>query len=257
MKLVILAGGFGTRISEESVLKPKPLIEIGAKPIIWHIMKYYSCFGIKEFIICCGYKGHMLKEYFINFSKNNSDIEINTKNNELKFINKKFEDWKITLVDTGENTMTGGRILKVKKYLKNEKVFCLTYGDGLSNINVSKLIKFHKKNKRIATLTAVKQPGRFGHVDLEGSMVSSFREKIKKDNNWINGGFFVLNKEIFNYIKNSKTIFEKYSLQKVSKKKQLCAYKHDGFWYAMDSIREKNFLEDLWKCNKAPWKKWK
>ena len=153
--------------------------------------------------------------------------------------------------------MTGGRILKVKKYLKNEKVFCLTYGDGLSNINVSKLIKFHKKNKRIATLTAVKQPGRFCHVDLEGSMVSSFREKIKKDNNWINGGFFVLNKEIFNYIKNSKTIFEKYSLQKVSKKKQLCAYKHDGFWYAMDSIREKNFLEDLWKCNKAPWKKWK
>jgi glucose-1-phosphate cytidylyltransferase len=257
MKVVILAGGKGTRISEESINKPKPLIEIGSKPIIWHIMKHYSHFGLNDFIICCGYKGYLLKEYFANYYMHNSDITIDLKNNNLEIKKTNSEPWKISLVDTGENTMTGGRILKIKDILKKEKDFCLTYGDGVSNINIKKLIDFHKRNKKLATITVVKPQGRYGMINLnKNNLVEKFAEKPDGDGSWVNGGFFVFNQGIFNFLKKDSDILEQGPIQKISKKKQLSAYKHLGFWKAMDTLNDKNYLEDLWSKSKCPWKIW-
>jgi glucose-1-phosphate cytidylyltransferase len=256
MKLVILSGGKGTRISEESALKPKPLIEIGNMPIIWHIMKIYSYFGIKEFIICCGYKGYLLKEYFANYSLHSADVTINIHKNTIAVHKKNAEDWKITLIDTGENTFTGGRVLRIKNYIEDD--FLLTYGDGVADINIKNLIKFHKLNNKIATMSVVQPVGRFGIVQIEknDNLITNFYEKPKGDGYWINGGFFVLNKKIFKYIKDDSTIFEKEPLENLSKNRQLSAYHHKGFWYAMDTMRDKEYLNHLWISNKAPWKFW-
>jgi glucose-1-phosphate cytidylyltransferase len=254
MKVVILAGGLGSRISEETIIKPKPLIEIGSMPIIWHIMKIYSYYGLNDFIICCGYKGNLIKDFFFNYSLYTSDVTIDVKKNKLSIHKKKTEPWKITLLNTGEFTTTAGRIAKVKKYVGDE--FCLTYGDGLSSINIKSLIEFHKKNKKIATVSAVRPPARFGALNIVNSSVTNFSEKPAGDNGRINGGFFVLNKKIFDYIKNDQVAWEKEPLENIAKEKQLCAYKFDGFWYAMDTLRDKVYLENLWSSKKAPWKLW-
>jgi len=256
MKVVILAGGKGSRISEESVVRPKPLIEIGGMPIIWHIMKIYSSYGFKDFIICCGYKGYLIKEFFSNYFLHSSDLTIDLENDKIIYHEKKKESWKITLVDTGENTSTGGRIKKIKKFITEEN-FCLTYGDGVSAVNIKKLVNFHIKNKKKATLIAVKPQGRFGSLKLEGNKVEQFLEKPLGDGGWVNGGFFVLNKDIFNYIRSEKTIWEREPLERLSKKKQLISYKFNGFWYAMDTLKDKNYLENLWSSGKAPWKIWR
>jgi glucose-1-phosphate cytidylyltransferase len=256
MKLVILAGGFGTRITEETTLKPKPLIEIGNMPIIWHVMKIYSFFGVKEFIICCGYKGYLIKEYFANYSLHLSDVTIDIDKNTIDVHKKSAENWRITLVDTGENTLTGGRILRIKNYINDD--FLLTYGDGLSNVNIKRLIKHHKLNKKSATMTVVQPQGRFGVVDFDKKsfLVKDFSEKPKGDGSWVNGGFFVLKHDIFKYLKDDSTIWEKEPLEKLSNNLQLSAYRHDGFWYAMDTVRDKNYLDNLWFSKKAPWKLW-
>jgi glucose-1-phosphate cytidylyltransferase len=254
MKVVILAGGLGSRISEESVLKPKPLIEIGGRPIIWHIMKQYSHFGLNDFVICCGYKGYLIKEYFVNYSLHTTDITVNVRSNKIKVHKKTTEPWNITMVNTGENSLTGDRIRKIKDFVDGD--FCLTYGDGLSSVNIKETIKFHKKNKKIATVVAVKPTGRFGAITLEGNLVKKFFEKPKGDGAWVNGGFFVLNKKIFNYLSNQNCIWEKEPLEKIAKDKQLSAYKHSGFWHAMDTLRDKNFLEEIWSSKKVPWKIW-
>tara|TARA_B100000242_G_C43027286_1_gene478370 strand:+ start:664 stop:1437 length:774 start_codon:yes stop_codon:yes gene_type:complete len=257
MQLVILAGGKGSRISEETVSKPKPLIEIGGLPIIWHIMKYYSCFGVREFIICCGYKGYLLKEFFANYLLHSSDVIINTSNRKIKVLKKTTENWKISLIDTGEDTNTAGRILKIKKYV-NEN-FLLTYGDGLSNVNIRNLIRFHKKGKKIVSLTGIQPTGRFGALKIsqKSELVENFVEKPDGDGGWVNGGFFVFNKKIFNYIKNNKSILETDVLPKLAQNKQVSVFKHKSFWYAMDTLRDKNYLLHLWNSNKAPWKIWK
>ena len=256
MKVVILAGGRGTRIQEESLIKPKPLIEIGSKPIIWHIMKTYSHYGFKEFVICCGYKGYLIKEYFANFSLHNSDVTIDIKKNEIKVHKNNNEDWKITLIDTGDDSLTGGRILRIKDFVDEE--FLLTYGDGVADVNISKLIEHHKINKKIATMTVVQPQGRFGVVEFntKNNLIENFSEKLKGDGAWINGGFFVLNKKIFDYLKDDFTIWEKEPLEKLSKENQLIAFKHDNFWYPMDTMRDKDYLENLWEKNEAPWKLW-
>jgi len=256
MKVVILAGGRGTRIQEESLIKPKPLIEIGSKPIIWHIMKNYSHYGFKEFVICCGYKGYLIKEYFANFSLHNSDVTIDIKKNEIKVHKNNNEDWKITLIDTGDNSLTGGRILRVKDFVDEE--FLLTYGDGVADVDINKLVQHHKTNKKIATMTIVQPQGRFGVVEFntKNNLIENFSEKVKGDGAWINGGFFVLNKKIFKYLKDDFTVWEKEPLENLSKENQLVAFKHDGFWYPMDTMRDKVYLENLWEKNKAPWKLW-
>ncbi len=254
MKVVILAGGLGSRISEESVVRPKPLVEIGGKPIIWHIMKTYSHYGLNDFVICCGYKGYLIKEYFTNYSLHTTDITVNVRSNKIKVHKKTTEPWNITLVDTGQDSLTGDRIKKIEQFIDDD--FCLTYGDGVADIDIKKLVKFHKKNKKLATVTAVKPAGRFGAIDLEKNMVKKFLEKPKGDGGWINGGFFVLNKKIFNYISVSPCIWEQEPLEKLAKEKQLSAFKLDGFWYAMDTLRDKNYLEELWVTKKAPWKIW-
>tara|TARA_B100000780_G_scaffold102603_1_gene71768 strand:- start:6072 stop:6848 length:777 start_codon:yes stop_codon:yes gene_type:complete len=256
MKVVILAGGRGTRIQEESLIKPKPLIEIGSKPIIWHIMKTYSHYGFKEFVICCGYKGYLIKEYFANFSLHNSDVTIDIKKNEIKVHKNNNEDWKITLVDTGDNSLTGGRILRIKDFVDDE--FFLTYGDGVADVNISKLVEHHKLNKKIATMTIVQPQGRFGVVEFNAktNLINNFSEKLKGDGSWINGGFFVLNTKIFKYLKDDFTVWEKEPLENLSKENQLVAFKHDNFWYPMDTMRDKIYLENLWDTNKAPWKLW-
>ena len=252
MQLVILAGGRGTRISEESLLKPKPLIEIGGIPIILHIMNHYAAYGVKEFIICCGYKGEQLKEYFSNFGIYASDITIDLKNNKLKYHKKKFEDWKITLIDTGIDTQTGGRIKRIKKYVKN--TFCLTYGDGLSDVDIHKSIKFHIKNNKLATMTTVQPAGRFGSVNIKNDYVKNFVEKPIGDGGWINGGFFVLNKKVIDFIKDDNTIWEKEPLMNISKKNELLSFNHRGFWHPMDTLRDKEYLENLWEKPDCPWK---
>jgi len=256
MKVVILAGGRGTRIQEESLIKPKPLIEIGSKPIIWHIMKTYSHYGFKEFVICCGYKGYLIKEYFANFSLHNSDVTIDIKKNEIKVHKNNNEDWKITLIDTGDDSLTGGRILRIKDFVDEE--FLLTYGDGVADVNISKLIEHHKINKKIATMTVVQPQGRFGVVEFntKNNLIENFSEKLKGDGAWINGGFFVLNKKIFDYLRDDFTIWEKEPLEKLSKENELVAFKHDNFWYPMDTMRDKDYLENLWEKNEAPWKLW-
>ncbi len=255
MKLVILAGGRGTRISEETSLRPKPLVEIGGLPIIWHIMKIYSSYGFNDFVICCGYKGYMIKEYFSNYGLHTSDTTINLKNKTIKVHKKTTEKWKITLIDTGANSFTGGRILRIKDYVGEN--FCLTYGDGLANVNIKELLKFHKLKKKIATVTVVRPTARFGKVVVDNNMnVKKFLEKSSTANDWVNGGFFVLNKKVFKYLKNDMTIFEKDPLERLTKEKQLSAFKHNGFWQPMDTLREKEYLDELWYSNKAPWKTW-
>ena len=254
MKVVILAGGLGSRISEESTIRPKPLVEIGGKPIIWHIMKLYSHYGLNDFIICCGYKGYLIKEYFTNYSLHTTDITVDVRSNQVRVHKKTTEPWKVTLVDTGENTFTGDRLRIIKDYVDED--FCLTYGDGLTSVDLKKTIKFHKKHKKLATVLAVKPSGRFGSMKIANNLVKSFIEKPMGDGGWINGGFFILNKKIFNYLSTKNCIWEQEPLGKISKLGQLKAYKYDGFWYAMDTLRDKIYLENLWQSKKAPWKIW-
>jgi glucose-1-phosphate cytidylyltransferase len=255
MKAVILAGGLGTRISEETSSKPKPMIQIGGMPLLWHIMKIYSSFGINDFIICCGYKGYMIKEYFANYSLHNSDITLDLKENKIEIHHKSVEPWKITLIDTGLDTMTGGRLKKVQSYLDNE-TFCFTYGDGLTDLNITNLIKFHKEQKTLATVTGVKPPGRFGAMAVSDNKVVKFQEKPEGGNSWINGGFFVLEPKVFDYITGDGTIWEREPLENLSNEKQLSVYLHSGFWQPVDTLRDKNRLEELWNSNEPPWKSW-
>jgi len=256
MKVVILAGGLGTRISEETDLKPKPMISIGGMPILWHIMKMYSHHGINEFIVCCGYKGYVIKEYFANYFLHMSDVTFDMSENRMTVHNQKAEPWKVTLVDTGDDTMTGGRLKRVASYLQDEDIFCLTYGDGLSDVNITDLIAFHKAQNVKATVTAVLPPGRFGALDVSGDRVNSFREKPQGDGANINGGFFVLSKKVIDYISGDKTIWERGPIEKLAKEGELGAYQHGGFWQPMDTLRDKLRLEDLWQSGKAPWKVW-
>lgn len=255
MKVVLLAGGFGTRISEESHLKPKPMIEIGGRPILWHIMKIYSYYGLNDFVICCGYKGYMIKEYFANYFMHLSDVTFDLKNNKMDVHCNTSEPWKVTLVDTGENTMTGGRIKRISKYLDNDD-FCLTYGDGVADINISELIRFHKQHGKLATLTATQPPGRFGALNLENTAIKSFKEKPVGDGGWINGGFFVLNPKVIDLIQDDQTVWEKEPMEKLAESGNMHAYFHKGFWQPMDTLRDKQQLEELWTNQKAPWKKW-
>ncbi len=256
MKAVILAGGFGTRLSEETDLKPKPLVEIGGKPIIWHILKIYSHFGINEFIVCCGYKGYLLKEYFANYFMHTSDITFDISKNTMEVHGKRAEPWKVTLIDTGDATMTGGRIKRIEDHVKNEELFCLTYGDGVANIDIDTLIAFHKKHGKLATLTSVSPPGRYGILDIENNKVINFAEKPKGDGAEINGGFFVLSPKAIDYIEGDETIWERQPMENLSNNGELMAYRHAGFWQAMDTLRDKRYLEDLWKEDSPPWKLW-
>jgi glucose-1-phosphate cytidylyltransferase len=255
MKAVILAGGLGTRISEETHLRPKPMIEIGGKPILWHLMKHYSTFGINDFIVCCGYKGYMIKEYFSNYFLHSADVTFSLASNEMTVHNRQSEPWTVTLVDTGENTMTGGRLKRVAKYL-DESTFCFTYGDGLSNVNISNLVEFHQNQGTLATMTGVQPPGRYGAIVREGNLVQSFTEKPRGDGGLINGGFFVLNREVLNQISDDQTIWEKEPLENLASSNSLAVFEHTGFWHAMDTLRDKNYLEELWALGQAPWKSW-
>ncbi|QLH10217.1 glucose-1-phosphate cytidylyltransferase [Nitrosarchaeum sp. AC2] len=255
MKAVILAGGYGTRISEETQGKPKPMIEIGNMPILWHIMKNYSFYGINDFLICCGYKGYIIKEYFANYFLHTSDVTIDVKNNKMD-VHKKFgEPWKVTLIDTGIETMTGGRLKRIKSYV-DDSSFCFTYGDGLSNVNISELLQFHEKKQTIATITAIQPPGKFGRLNLDQNRVKSFEEKPDGDGGWVNGGFFVLEPQVFDYLDDDSTIWEREPLEKLAKNNQLSAYKHKGFWHPVDTLWDKNYLEKLWKDGNPPWKIW-
>ncbi|AZZ36568.1 glucose-1-phosphate cytidylyltransferase [Bdellovibrio sp. qaytius] len=255
MKAVILAGGLGTRISEESHLKPKPMIEIGGKPILWHIMKIYSHHGINDFIICCGYKSYVIKEFFSNYFLHNSDVTFDLKENSMKIHNSTSEPWKVTLVDTGEHTMTGGRLKRVARFI-DEDNFCMTYGDGVSDVNITELVKFHQKHGKLATLTATQPPGRFGVLSMDGTQIQSFQEKPHGEGGFINGGFFVLNKKVLDLIQDDTTVWEKEPLEKLASQNNLQAFIHDGFWQPMDTLRDKNLLEELLKKGKAPWQKW-
>lgn len=260
MKCVILAGGYGTRISEESGIKPKPMVEIGTMPILWHIMKIYSSHGIHDFVICLGYKGHVIKEFFSKYFLYMSDVTFDLRENTMQVHNAKTEPWRITLVDTGEASMTGGRLRRVQEYLNGES-FCLTYGDGVSDVDISAVIDFHKKENRLATLTAVQPPGRFGVFSLghDSNQIDSFREKPRGDGDevaWVNGGFFVLEPGVFDYIKDDLTVFEQEPMEHLASTGQLNAFRHTGFWQPMDTLRDKTVLENLWNNGKAPWKKW-
>ncbi len=254
MKVVILAGGLGTRISEETALKPKPMIEIGGKPILWHLMKHYSKFGLNDFIICCGYKGYVIKEYFANYFLHTSDVTFDMVNNNMEVHERHTEEWKVTLIDTGEDTMTGGRLKRLKEYLKDEEFFCFTYGDGLSDIDITSLINFHKKKGNLATITAVTPPGRFGAIKHDESKVIEFMEKPKGDGGLINGGFFVLSPKCLDFIDGDTTSWENEPLNKLVEVGELNLYKHKGFWQPMDTLRDKNYLESLWNNGNAPWK---
>lgn len=256
MKAVLLAGGLGTRISEETSTRPKPMVEIGGKPILWHIMKTYSAHGINDFIICCGYKGYVIKEYFSNYFLHMSDITFDMKNNKMEVHQRHAEPWKVTLVDTGETTMTGGRLKRVAEYVKDDDAFCFTYGDGVSDVNISDLIAFHRKQGAKATLTATMPPGRFGALDLAGNMVQSFREKPAGDGALINGGFFVLSPEVIDYIDGDDTFWERDPLERLAEEGSLAAFPHHGFWQPMDTLRDKVLLEELWQSGKAPWRIW-
>ncbi len=257
MKTVILAGGFGTRLSEETDIKPKPMVEIGEKPILWHIMKIYSAYGLNDFIICCGYKGYVIKEYFSNYYLHNSDITFDMTKNKMECHHCNSDPWRVTLVDTGEKTMTGGRLKRVSEYIGNE-TFCFTYGDGVCDLNIKTLIDFHKSRKTLATVTAVQPPGRYGvlSIDENQDTICSFKEKPKNDNTWINGGFFVLEPGVLDYIADDSTVWEEEPMQNLARNKMLSAYKYKGFWYSMDKLSDKHVLEELWKSGKAPWKIW-
>lgn len=256
MKAVILAGGLGSRISEETNLKPKPMIEIGGKPILWHIMKMYSNYGINDFIICCGYKSYVIKEYFSNYWLHNSDVTFHMKNNTSTIHHNRVDDWTVTLVDTGEVSMTGGRLARVKDYLKDEDTFCFTYGDGVSDVDIGRSIEFHKAHGRLATLTATYFPGRFGALAIDGDQVQTFAEKPRGDGARINGGFFVLSPEVIDLIDGDDTVWEQAPLETLAERGQLMAFGHEGFWQPMDTLRDKVLLNDLWANNKAPWKSW-
>ena len=256
MKAVILAGGLGTRISEETQLKPKPMIELGGKPILWHIMKIYSHHGVNDFIICCGYKGYLIKEYFANYFLHTSDVTFDIRDNSMQVHHQSAEPWRVTLIDTGENTMTGGRLKRVAPYIQNEDAFCFTYGDGLSNIDISASIDFHKTQNVKATLTATFAPGRFGALNMDGHKVINFREKPIGDGAMINGGFFVLSPSVLNLIQGDNCIWERSPLETLAAEGQLAAYHHDGFWQPMDTLRDKTYLEELWQKDQAPWKVW-
>lgn len=255
MKAVILAGGLGTRISEETIIRPKPMIEIGGKPILWHIMKIFSSHHINDFVVCLGYKGYVIKEYFANYLLHMSDVTFDISNNNMTIHQHTAEPWKITLVDTGDQTMTGGRIKRVASYLDNED-FCMTYGDGVSDVDISALVSFHFKQNKLATLTAVQPPGRFGSLIMDEATVTGFREKPQGDGGWINGGFFVLSPKVLDYIQDDQTIWEKEPLEQLSEQGLLSAFKHEGFWHPMDTLRDKNHLEELWSSGKSPWKIW-
>lgn len=256
MKAVILAGGLGTRFSEETDLKPKPMIEIGGKPILWHIMKSYSAHGVNDFIICCGYKGYVIKEYFANYFLHMSDITFNMSDNTMEVHHERAEKWKVTLIDTGESSMTGGRLKRVKKYLKEEDEFCFTYGDGVGDIDITESIKFHREHGKLATLTSTYSPGRFGALDIRQGKVLNFNEKPKGDGAMINGGFFVLSPKVLDYIENDATVWEHSPLNTLAEEDELMAFEHHGFWQPMDTLRDKVYLENLWRTEKAPWKIW-
>lgn len=256
MKAVILAGGFGTRLSEETSVRPKPMVEIGGKPILWHIMKHYSAHGINEFVICCGYKGYLIKEYFANYFLHSSDVTIDIKNNEMEVHHQSAEPWRVTLVDTGEDSMTGGRLLRVRNYVDGGD-FCFTYGDGLSDVNLKDLIAFHEREAVTATITAVQPPGRFGVIRSEGTKILSFKEKPEGHDSWINGGFAVLSPNVFDLLQDDQTIWERGPLETLAKKGQLAAYYHEGFWQPMDTLRDRQALEELWESGNPPWKTWK
>ena len=256
MKAVILAGGLGTRISEETSTRPKPMVEIGGKPILWHIMKTYSYHGINDFVICCGYKGYIIKEYFANYFLHMSDVTFDMSKNSMEVHQRSAEPWRVTLVDTGEDTMTGGRLKRVADYVKDEGAFCLTYGDGVSDINITELIAFHQAQNVKATLTAAIPPGRFGALDIDGNKVGSFMEKPKGDGGMINGGFFVLSPEVLDYIEDDSTIWEREPLEHLAQEGDLAAFQHHGFWQPMDTLRDKIHLEELWQSGQAPWKVW-
>jgi len=256
MKAVILAGGLGTRISEESQLRPKPMIEIGGRPILWHIMKIYSAYGVNDFIICCGYKGYLIKEYFANYFLHMSDVTFDMNSNAMEVHDRKAEPWKVTLVDTGEKTMTGGRLKRVAKFLQHEDAFCFTYGDGVANVNIPELVRHHKSQSKLVTVTAVQPPGRYGALIREGVSVKGFQEKPPGDGTWINGGFFVLNPKVFDYIEGDQSSWEGEALEKLASAGQLAAFNHHGFWQPMDTLRDKVHLEGLWASGNAPWKIW-
>jgi glucose-1-phosphate cytidylyltransferase len=256
-KAVILAGGFGARISEETHLKPKPMIEIGGKPILWHIMKIYSTYGINDFVICCGYKGYVIKEYFANYFLHMSDVTFDIARNRMEVHERHAEPWRVTLVDTGDSTMTGGRLKRVSAYFKDEEAFCMTYGDGVADVDIAKLIAFHRARKVKATLTATQSPGRFGALDIVDQKVRSFKEKPHGDGALINGGFFVLSPTVTKYIKEDETLWEREPLEQLADDGELAAYQHRGFWQPMDTLRDKHHLEELWSSGKAPWKTWK
>jgi glucose-1-phosphate cytidylyltransferase len=256
MKAVILAGGLGTRISEETHLKPKPMIEIGGKPILWHIMKIYSHYGVNDFIICCGYKGYVVKEYFANYFLHMSDVTFDMQKNSMEVLQQSAEPWRVTLIDTGEDTMTGGRLRRAAPYIKDDEVFCFTYGDGVSDVNIAELIAFHKAQKAKATLTATLPPGRFGALDINENKVHTFKEKPKGDGAMINGGFFVLSTSVLELLDGDNCIWEGKPLETLAERGELSAYQHHGFWQAMDTLRDKTLLEELWQSGNAPWKVW-
>ncbi|MBA5237960.1 MULTISPECIES: glucose-1-phosphate cytidylyltransferase [Pectobacterium] len=256
MKAVILAGGLGTRLSEETVTKPKPMVEIGGKPILWHIMKMYSYHGINEFIICCGYKGYVIKEYFANYFLHMSDITFNMKDNEMTVLQKRAEPWKVTLVDTGDHSMTGGRLRRVSEYIKDDECFCFTYGDGVCGVDIQDTIAFHKRHGKLATLTATLPPGRFGALELSNGQVQSFKEKPKGDGALINGGFFVLSPKVLDLIDGDSSVWEQSPLMTLAAQGELMAYEYTGFWQPMDTLRDKMLLDELWQNGEAPWKKW-
>jgi glucose-1-phosphate cytidylyltransferase len=256
MKAVILAGGLGTRFAEETHLKPKPMIEIGGKPILWHIMKSYAAHGVTEFVICCGYKGFLIKEYFGNYFTHMSDVTFDLRTNEVHYHEKKAEPWRVTLVDTGETSMTGGRLRRVRDYIDGEEAFCFTYGDGVSNVDIRALIAFHRKHAKLATVTAVQPPGRYGALSMNGDLVEGFMEKPKGDGGRINGGFFVLSPKVIDLIEGDHTHWELEPLENLAATRQLAAFVHDGFWQPMDTLRDHNYLEKLWDSGKAPWKSW-
>jgi len=257
MKAVILAGGLGTRISEETHLKPKPLIEIGGRPILWHIMKSYSAYGVNDFVICCGYKGYLIKEYFANYFLHMSDVTFDMVNNRMEVHQQKAEPWKVTLIDTGDITQTGGRLKRVADYIKNEESFCFTYGDGVSNVDICESIKFHQSHGKLATVTAVSPPGRYGAIERDGDKVKGFIEKPRGDGGVINGGFFVLSPKALDFIDSDQTAWEGEPMSRISQIGEMMAFEHKGFWQPMDTLREKNLLEELWASGKAPWKNWK
>ena len=257
MKVVILAGGYGTRLSEETSIRPKPMVEIGERPIIWHIMKTYSHYGLNDFIICCGYKSYVIKEYFSNYFLHRSDVTFDIKQNTMEIHQNNIEPWKVTLIDTGDGTMTGGRLKRVQKYVGDE-TFCLTYGDGVSDINIAELIRFHQNHDAHATLTAVQPPGRFGtfQLDQDEYKIESFKEKPQGGTAWINGGYFVLEPQVFDYIEGDHTVWEAAPLEELAKAGSLAAYRHHTFWHPMDTLRDKNHLEDLWNSGNCPWRVW-